>query len=242
MKLKQIVVAHRGAKGLVPFENTIEAFAKAIEVNADCIEIDIRKTKDNIIAVYHDKDIDGVLLADLTYNQLLGIAKEKGYHIPTLEETVLFVKGKILLDVEFKEVGYEKEVIDIILKHLKYDEFFIRSFNDETILAVKNYDKKVLSSLLLGKDKPKNVLRVRLSELFPYLRLKRCKADFVSPHYRLLKFGYVTRMKIMNYPISVWTVDDRKLMEKLYHKKKVWSMVTNYPNIARDVLDKKKSE
>ena len=44
-----LILAHRGAKGLVKFENTFEAFDKALEVGADGIELDVRKTKDNIV-------------------------------------------------------------------------------------------------------------------------------------------------------------------------------------------------
>ena len=233
---KQLVVAHRGAKGLVKFENTIEAFQKAIEVGADCIEIDIRKTKDDKIAVYHDESIQGIPLSSINYHDLLSIAKSIGYHIPTLQETLLFVKDKILIDIELKETGYEKEVVDIAKKYLKYEEFFMRSFYDEAILEIKNYDDNIRCSLLLGKDKPKKVIRTRLSELFPYFRLKRCKADYVSPYYQLLKFGYFWRMKLINKPISVWTVDDKASMEYLYKKKKVWSVVTNYPDRAVLVL------
>lgn len=233
---KQMVVAHRGARGLVEHENTIEAYAKAIEVDADCVEIDIRKTKDNIIVVFHDDTINDIKIKDLTYSKLLEIA---GFEVPTLKETLEFIKGKILIDIEFKESGYVEEALNLIHKYLNNDEFFIRSFNDDVIVDAKTFDNKIICALLLGRDIKKKVIRTRLSELFPGRRIKKCGSDYVSPHYRLLKFGFMWRMKLIGQQVSVWTVNDRELLKKMLFKKKVAAVVTDFPNIARELLNKK---
>jgi glycerophosphoryl diester phosphodiesterase len=233
---KQMIVAHRGAKGLVEHENTIDAFAKAIEVGADCIECDIRKTKDNKIIVFHDDAINDQKIKDLTYQELLEVA---GFKVPTLEETLEFVKGKILIDIEFKESGYVEEALQLIHKYLSNSEFFIRSFNDDVIVDAKIYDEKITCALLLGKDIKTKVIATRLSELFPGRRIKKCGCDFVSPHYRLLKFGFMWRMKLKGKPVSVWTVNDEELMKKLLFKKKVHALVTDYPNKALELLKAK---
>lgn len=230
---KQAVVAHRGAKGLVKYENTIEAFQKAIDVGADWIEIDIRKTKDNKIVVFHDGSINGRLVKDLTYVELLELAN---YDIPTLEEVLVFVKGKILVDIEFKESGYVEEGLQIITKHLNIDEFAIRSFNDDVIIDAKTFDKNIVCALLLGRDVKKKVFRTRISELFPGRRIRKCGCDFISPHYRLLKFGFMWRMKLRKQQVCVWTVNDEELMRKLLKKKKVHAIVTDFPDIAKKIL------
>jgi glycerophosphoryl diester phosphodiesterase len=41
------IIGHRGARGLAP-ENTLAAFAKAIELEVDGVEFDVRVTKDKI--------------------------------------------------------------------------------------------------------------------------------------------------------------------------------------------------
>lgn len=53
------VWAHRGASGYAP-ENTLEAFQKAIEQNADGIELDVQMTTDGELVVIHDETIDRV--------------------------------------------------------------------------------------------------------------------------------------------------------------------------------------
>lgn len=47
------IIAHRGASGLAP-ENTLPAFAKAIEAGADGIELDLHLTADGAVVVHHD--------------------------------------------------------------------------------------------------------------------------------------------------------------------------------------------
>ncbi|MER2106669.1 MAG: glycerophosphodiester phosphodiesterase family protein [Solibacillus sp.] len=49
------IFAHRGASAYA-FENTFEAFEKAKKLGATGIELDIQRTKDNEIIVFHDLD------------------------------------------------------------------------------------------------------------------------------------------------------------------------------------------
>ena len=45
-------------------------FEKAIEVNSDAVELDVRRTKDNVIIVRHDGDYKGVNICDYNYDEL----------------------------------------------------------------------------------------------------------------------------------------------------------------------------
>ncbi len=51
-----MVVAHRGASGYLP-EETVEAYAKAIELGADAIEPDVVSTKDGVLIARHDPNL-----------------------------------------------------------------------------------------------------------------------------------------------------------------------------------------
>ena len=52
-----LVIAHRGGRGLVP-GNTIEASANALKLGASIIELDIQLTRDKKIVARHDASID----------------------------------------------------------------------------------------------------------------------------------------------------------------------------------------
>jgi glycerophosphoryl diester phosphodiesterase len=51
-----MVVAHRGASGYLP-EETVEAYARAIEQGADAIEPDVVSTKDGVLIARHDPNL-----------------------------------------------------------------------------------------------------------------------------------------------------------------------------------------
>ena len=51
------IIGHRGAAGLV-FENTLQSIAKAIALKVDCVEVDVWKTTDDEVIVFHDAYLD----------------------------------------------------------------------------------------------------------------------------------------------------------------------------------------
>ena len=70
-----LFIGHRGTRTNSD-ENTIEAFEKALEFGANCIEFDVRKTKDEKVVILHDSKLDRTtngsgLIEDLNYNDLL---------------------------------------------------------------------------------------------------------------------------------------------------------------------------
>ena len=163
---KPLIEAHRGASGY-EVDNTIKAFDKAIELNSDTIELDIRKTKDNHIIVFHDPTFKGKLIIDYTYDELLSSSLESGFKVPLLTDVLIKYKSKILLDIEIKEEGYEEEIINLILSILDINEFYIRSFSESTINKVKSINKDIYSILLIGAEFPKYGIFSRFGEIFP---------------------------------------------------------------------------
>jgi glycerophosphoryl diester phosphodiesterase len=49
------LIAHRGGSGLAP-ENTLAAFDQAVRLGADALEIDVRRTRDGAVVVFHDEE------------------------------------------------------------------------------------------------------------------------------------------------------------------------------------------
>ena len=54
--LQPLVIAHRGASGALP-EETLEAYARAIDFGADVFEPDLISTKDGILIARHDPEL-----------------------------------------------------------------------------------------------------------------------------------------------------------------------------------------
>jgi glycerophosphoryl diester phosphodiesterase len=68
-----VIIGHRGCgRGIVDgcSENTLESFLMAIELGVEWLEVDVRRTADDILVVAHDPaEPDGVFYADITGDQ-----------------------------------------------------------------------------------------------------------------------------------------------------------------------------
>jgi HEAT repeat protein len=77
-----IIIAHRGARTLAP-ENTLEAYAAAMDYGADGCEADIRRTADGVLVMFHDDMLDRLTDAfgrveDLSYAELATLQIHSG--------------------------------------------------------------------------------------------------------------------------------------------------------------------
>ena len=96
-----LVIGHRGASGYVT-ENTLESIQKALDLNVDGIEIDVQRCASGEIVVFHDKELDRLtnhkgLIEKTNFDELSTILIKEKYKIPTLEEVLKLIDGKILL-------------------------------------------------------------------------------------------------------------------------------------------------
>ncbi len=223
------IIAHRGASYLANHENTMEAFRLALEVNADCIELDVRQTFDKVLVVFHDEKMLDAPLHALTYQQLNALAASSGYEIPTLESVLQLCQGKTHLLIELKEAGYEKRVVTMIHDHLSYEDFSIQSFLDIVIRRVKKIDPNVHAGLLVGLEQAD--FSTRFNEYFPVRRLNECHADFISSHSYLATPTFLLRMRRANIPVNIWTVDQPKQLT-YFLEQQVNGIITNRPDVG----------
>jgi len=97
------VLAHRGGTG--PWhENTLEAFSGALDLGADGVELDVRRSADGELVVHHDAEIpDAGLVHELRGGQL-------PTWVPTLSQALVVCAGSIV-NVEIKNIptdpGYD---------------------------------------------------------------------------------------------------------------------------------------
>ena len=63
---KFFVVAHRGASAYEP-ENTLRAIAKAIDLRAPVVEVDVRRCGSGELVVFHDEDLSRCSVLILSY-------------------------------------------------------------------------------------------------------------------------------------------------------------------------------
>ena len=51
------VQGHRGCRGHLP-ENTLPAFARALELGVNTLELDVAVTRDGVVVVHHDRGLN----------------------------------------------------------------------------------------------------------------------------------------------------------------------------------------
>ena len=109
--LKSSKIAHRGIfDNKRIYENTLSAFVRAIKYKY-IIHIDVHMLKDGTIICFHDEDMFRLLHVEgkidtLSYEELSYIAK---YKIPTLEEALEEIDGKVPVIIEMRNVSKKHE-------------------------------------------------------------------------------------------------------------------------------------
>jgi glycerophosphoryl diester phosphodiesterase len=149
------VLAHRG-RGTSAADNTVEAFAAALEAGADGVELDVRRSAEGAVVVHHDPEVPGVGPLHLVERPALPP------WLPTLEQALCACRGAVV-DVEVKsspaEPGYDPaqrlagQVADIVAGALAGADgpraAFVSSFWPPILEAVRRRRPELAVGLLV---------------------------------------------------------------------------------------------
>ena len=229
------ITAHRGDSAH-EHENTLAAFVRAISSGADAIELDLRRTSDHVIVVHHDAAIRpfGKAITTMSLAEAQAQALEAGFELPAFEEVCQVCRSRIVLDIELKEPGYEESVFEIATTNLGQGQFVFRSFKDRSVRRLKEIDRRCEAGLIVGSRMGRAVGGIR--SFVPLTRrLTRCHADFISPHWKVVRPGFMRRMGEINCPVVPWTVDSVTRARRLAHLS-VAGIVTNDPAKVREAM------
>ena len=127
-----ILTGHRGAAKLEP-ENTLLSIQKAIDLGVDQIEIDVHLTCDQHLVVIHDTTVDRTTdgqgaVADFTLAEVKQLDAGKGERIPTLQEVIDLVRGKVILQIELKGPNTAEPVIQAVEQNSLENGVLLTSF------------------------------------------------------------------------------------------------------------------
>ena len=115
-----LVFGHRGAKGYV-MENTIASIEYALNLGVNAIEIDVYRCASGELVVFHDETLERVStrinrIEDLKLDEIRLLLLHGGYSIPTLEEVLVFITNRAVLNVELKGKNTALEAFNCIEK------------------------------------------------------------------------------------------------------------------------------
>ncbi len=218
-----MVAAHRGvAAGAA--ENTIAAFTNAIDVGADMIEFDVRRTRDGELIAFHDAAVGGAPVSGLTRDDIEAAA---GVRPPLLADVLRVCTGRIRLDVELKEDGYVPDVMAELRAGFDPAQMIVTSFLPTVVGQAKQAFPEVKTGLLVGDGGSLANLPARLRELYPVGLAQRVRADYLAPHYRLAVLGVLGRAAAAGLPCLLWTVNSPELIRKYATDPRVAAIITD---------------
>jgi hypothetical protein len=136
------IIVHRGASAFAP-ENTLEAYAAAMDYGADGCEIDIRRTADGVLVLFHDDMLDNLTdgfgaVEDVSYYELLCLTPRQRYGTatpatrpPTLAAVLVLARQRaMLLHLDIKNAGLDAEIARLLTETDMWDH--IVSINAQT--------------------------------------------------------------------------------------------------------------
>lgn len=150
-------VGHRGAAGLVP-ENTLPSFERAIALGCDRTETDVRLTADGVLVLMHDATVERTTngtgaVADLTLAELRRLDAGGGEPIPTFDELLVCVAGRIGLLCELKGPGTAAPAVAAVRAHGLIEQVIFTCFDVARLAEVRALgDELHLGGILPAPD------------------------------------------------------------------------------------------
>src|SRR5689334_2512966 len=169
------VIAHRGASAYAP-ENTLAAFELAARQGADMIELDVQRTADGVLVIFHDDTTErwdgrARLVSACTLAELLAL-DIGGEKVATLAETCAFAREHgMRMNVELKAAGFGAEVARMLRDERVEELVLISSFVEAALMEIAEASPALPRAYLMGTETYSPTVRVR--EGWPFSALRR---------------------------------------------------------------------
>lgn len=138
-----LIYGHRGSPQTAP-ENTLTGFRHALAAGADGVELDVRASSDGVLVVIHDRDVsrttNGSGAIDTLDHQAIQLLQSgDAERIPTLDEVLQLLEGKLRLDIEIKQPGIERDLLAVLASYPAAD-WAISTFDWDVLREVRRLD------------------------------------------------------------------------------------------------------
>jgi glycerophosphoryl diester phosphodiesterase len=242
--IKMKIIAHRGFSSRAP-ENTMAAFKAAMVFGVDGLELDVHLSQDGELIICHDEKVDRTtdghgLIKDFTWQELGKLdagswfdPRFAGEKIPRLPELLELVKGtNLLLNIELKTnifpyLGIEEKVVRMVRDFGLVKQCIVSSFIHYSLVRVSTLAPELKTGALYD------------AVLFgPWNYALTFGAAALHPPFYSITPETVIQAKLNGLLVNTWTVDEPVAIKKAIAAQ-VDGIITNRPDLVRDILDKK---
>ncbi len=198
-----LVHGHRGARAVFP-ENSLAAFAYAIDAGADAVELDIAATRDGVLVVSHDPVLAGPrqVIRDTLFAGLRG-------RIPPLEEVFrLVAPSRVELNLELKSYPQAPHFAPSPAAFVSLLVNMITAHRFERRVMVQSFDFRVLRAMReLAPEIRRGALFDSTAGSFAAIARRAAFAHYVAPHYPLVSPETVQDAHSAGVAVIPWTVN-----------------------------------
>lgn len=235
-----LAFAHRGGASDAP-ENTMPAFARAVELGYHYVETDVHVTADGVLLAFHDDVLDRVtdrtgVVAELPWSEV-GAARVDGAEpIPRLEE-LLGTWPELRVNIDPKHDGAVDALALAIERTGAIDRVCVGSFSDRRLRRLRHR----LGERLCWSYGPAGIVRARAGSMgAPVGRLTAACVQVPVRQGRLtiVDERFVRFVHRQGLQVHVWTIDDAPEMDRLLDLG-VDGIMTDRPGVLREVLERR---
>lgn len=230
-----LVIAHRGASGYRP-ENTMPAFALAVEQGADMIETDLHRTRDGAIVITHDEELAGLggagEIADATLAEVRQLDAGGGEPVPTLDELLDGFGSRIAFNLELKRgtraayADLEEGTLAAVRARNLLDRTLFSSFYDPVLARLRTLAPDARLGLLISRRFPHRIVE----------RARTLGAEAIHPEAEIVDRRLVEEAHAAGLAVFVFTVDAEPEMARLLALG-ADGLFTNLPDRMRRLVD-----
>ena len=187
-------------------------------------ELDVALTKDRRLVVIHDETVDRTTdgsgeVAEITLRELRQLDAGQGERIPTLEEVLRLLKGRIMLNIELKGLGTAEPVHRLVeFVGWRRDDLLITSFNWDMLTKYRAQDTAArIGPLTYGN----------LEEAMGFA--ETIKAYSINTYHGHINPSYVREAHSKGFKVYPWTVNEPEDVVKVIQLG-VDGVISDYPD------------
>ncbi|MFO0658367.1 MAG: glycerophosphodiester phosphodiesterase [Polyangiaceae bacterium] len=231
-------IEHADPRGLLPPENTLPAFERALAEGADGIELDVRRCATGEVVVMHDADLarmtnerDLRAIADVTWPELSRIDLG-GATAPLLSDVLAWARGAGLrVNIELKHddpdhLGLAREVAKILDRQPNPTSWLIASsFHPRLLLLLRVMFPQIATAWLIHEGQQKNK---------PWFWARFAPFDAVHAEHSIMPKTIASCLD--SRMVAAWTVNDISIAKSLSHAGSD-VLITDVPALLREALE-----
>jgi len=235
-----LVIGHACAGGEAP-ANTLAGVRACLDAGAEAMEIDVQLCADGVPVLMHDETVDRTTnltgeVRKLSLAALQAANAGDGEHVPTLEQVLELVAGRLTVMCELKatpgEPQFDQQLVDAVLacieRHDARTWSAIHSFNPDMVERARTTEPLVSATIISPNVEGEAVDRLLGA-------LLRRHGQAVSIQHPCITRELIVKAKRRQVTVWAWTPDKEADWARLVAAG-VDGIITNVPHQLRAYL------